>query len=145
MMYKFIIQSLFDVIERLFVLEFKSNISSGDLLIQSGDSRASLFHIVLIFGIKVDFEKFRSIQSASVALSSDKSGSQKVFQGGVKHTGQGLRTGTFLLVLGCLELSLDFSLDHEIDLLIQLFLQFHSHEFDDTVEDFMANIRDGDQ
>ena len=144
-MYKFIIQSLFDVIERLFVFEFKSNISSGDLLIQRGNSRASFFHIVLIFGIEVDFEKFGSIQSHTVALSSDKSGSQKVFQGGVKHTGQGLRTGTFLLVLGFLELSLDFSLDHEEDLLIQLLLQFDSHIFDHTIKDFMANIRNGDQ
>ena len=144
-MYKFIIQSLFDVIERLFVFEFKSNISSGDLLIQTGDVGASLFHIVLIFGVEVDLEEFGSIQSDTVALSSDKSGSQKIFQGGVKHTCQGLRAGTFLLVLGFLELSLDFSLDHEEDFLIQLFLQFDSQIFDHTVKDFMANIRNGDQ
>jgi hypothetical protein len=99
----------------------------------------------LIFGVEVDLEEFGSIQSDTVALSSDKSGSQKIFQGGVKHTGQGLRAGTFLLVLGFLELSLDFSLDHEEDFLIQLFLQFDSQIFDHTVEDFMANIRDGDQ
>lgn len=107
------IQSLFDVIERLFVFEFKSNISSGDLLIQSGDGGASFFHIILILGVKMDLEKFGSIQSAAVTLSSDEGGGQEIFQSGIEHTGQSVGAGTLLLVLASLELSLDFSLDHE--------------------------------
>ena len=93
----------------------------------------------------MDLEEFGSVQSAAITLSGDEGGGQKIFQGSVEHTGQGLGAGTFLLVLGCLELSLDFSLDHEEDLLIQLLLQFDSDIFDHTVKDFMANIRNGDQ
>jgi hypothetical protein len=70
----------------------------------------------------MDLEQLRTVKSAADALSDNVAGSQQVFQSGFEHTGQGVASGSLLLVLALLELSLDFSFDHKEHLLIALLL-----------------------